>query len=117
MAAGLTGTAQIDQAVNKFLAESRFTLQERPGVVQKSIRNENLPTHQGPSVNIPKYATITTYALTEGVDMAQAQQITDTLMTLTPTEYGNQTVLTDMMLDESRDEFFRVAGRIQGDSW
>lgn len=117
MAAGPTTTTQIDQAVRKFLAESRFTLQERPGVFMKSVRNETLPTNQGPSVNIPKYATISTYALTEGVDMAQSQQITDTLMTLTPTEYGNQVVLTDMMLDESKDEFFRVAGRIQGDSW
>lgn len=117
MAAGTTGTSQIDQAVNKYLAESRFTMQERPGVFMKSIRNEVLPTGQGPSVNIPKYGTITTYALTEGIDMAQAQQITDTMMTLTPTEYGNQVVLTDLMLDEAKDEFFRVAGRIQGDSW
>jgi hypothetical protein len=115
--AGVTGTAQIDDAVEKFLAESRFTLQERPGVVARSIRNETLPTGQGPSVNIPKYGTVNTFALTEGVDMTQAQQITDQVMTITPAEFGAQVVLTDLMLDQSKDEFFAVAGRILGESF
>ena len=117
MAAGVTGTAQIDQAVNRFLAESRFTLQERPGVVASSIESIILPENEGPSVNIPKYGTISTQPLTEGVDMTQAQQITDTMMTLTPAEYGCQVVLTDMMLMTIRDEFFGIAGRIQGESF
>lgn len=115
--AGVTGTQQIDDAVEKFLAESRYTLQERPGVVASSIRNETLPTGQGPSVNIPKYGTVNTQPLTEGVDMAQAQQITDQVMTITPAEYGAQVVLTDMMLNQSKDEFFSVAGRILGESF
>ena len=117
MAAGVTGTAQIDQAVKKFLAESRYTLQERPGVLKSHIRVETLPENFGPSVNIPKFNTVTTYALTEGVDMAQSQQITDTSMTLTPAEYGAQVILTDMNLMEARDDFFQVAGRILGDSF
>ena len=115
--AGPTTTAQIDDAVEKFLASSRYTMQERPGVVKTTMRQENLPTGQGPSINIPKYGTVTTYALTEGVDMTQAQQITDTVMTITPSEYGAQVVLTDMMLDQSKDEFFAVAGRILGESF
>lgn len=115
--AGVTGTSQIDQAVERFLARSRYTMQERPGVIKGSIRKETLPENSGPSVNIPKYGQVTTYALTEGVDMAQAQQITDTLMTLTPTEFGAQVVLTDMMLMTVRDEFFDVAGKILGESF
>jgi hypothetical protein len=114
---GTTGTAQIDDAVEKFLAESRYTMQERPGVVKQTIRTEVLPTGEGPSVNIPKYGTVTTYALAEGVDMTQAQQITDQVMTITPAEFGAQVVLTDLMLMESRDEFFSVAGRILGESF
>jgi hypothetical protein len=115
--AGPTTTTQIDDAVEKFLAASRYTMQERPGVVKTQVRNETLPTGQGPSVNIPKYGQVSTFALTEGVDMAQAQQITDTVMTITPAEYGAQVVLTDMMLMESKDEFFAVAGRILGESF
>src|SRR3990167_1710592 len=114
---GVTVKTQIDQATRTFLAESRYTLQERPGVIAGSIRRERLPEHQGASVNIPKYGTVTTYALTEGVDMAQAQQITDTLMTITPAEFGAQVILTDLMMMTVKDEFFRVAGRILADSF
>lgn len=115
--AGVTGKSQIDNAVETFVAESRYTMQENMGVVKSSIRRETLPKNSGPSVNIPKYGQVTTYALTEGVDMTQAQQITDTGMTITPAEYGAQVVLTDMMLMTVRDEFFRVAGKILGDSF
>ena len=114
---GVTGKTQIDQATGTFLAESRYTLQERPGVIASSVRRERLPENKGASVNIPKYGTVTTYALTEGVDMAQAQQITDTLMTITPAEFGAQVILTDLMMMTVKDEFFRVAGRILGDSF
>ena len=115
--AGVTGKTQIDQATRKFLAESRFVLQERPGVVWASIQTETLGQNQGPAVNVPKYSTVTTFALTEGIDMAQAQQITDTMMVLTPAEFGAQVVLTDLMLMTVKDEFFRVAGRILADSY
>lgn len=113
----VTVKASIDQAVERFLAESRYTLQERPGVMKRSIRNETLPENEGPSVNIPKFGQVTTYALTEGVDMTQAQEITDTAMTITPAEFGAQVVLSDLMLMTVRDEFFRVAGRILADSF
>jgi hypothetical protein len=85
--------------------------------MKSSIAYERLPENSGPSVNIPKFGQVTTYSLTEGVDMTQAQQITDTLMTLTPTEYGAQVVLTDMMLMTVRDDFFDVAGKILGESF
>ena len=115
--AGVTGKAQIDQAVEKFVAESRYTLQERRGPIRSVINTVRLPENEGPSVNIPKYGTVTTSALTEGVDMAQAQQITDTGMVLTPSEYGAQVVLTDMMMMTVKDEFMGVASRILADSF
>lgn len=113
----VTQKSSIDNAVSKYVAESRFTMQERPGVVWKNIRHDDLPTGAGPTVNIPKYGTVNTYSLTEGIDMAQAQEITDTGLAITPAEYGAQVILTDMLLRTTKDEFFRVAGRILGDSF
>jgi hypothetical protein len=49
--------------------------------------------------------------------MAQAQQITDTGLSITPAEYGAQVVLTDMMLMTVKDRFFDVATRILRDSF
>ncbi len=110
-------TGSIDQAVAKFLAESRYTLQERPGVVKSSIRVETLPENEGPYLNTPKYATVNAIALTQGVDMSTASEITDTMMSIQPTEFGAQVILTDMMMMTVRDEFFRVAGRILADGY
>lgn len=39
------------------------------------------------------------------------------MMSIRPTEFGSQVILTDMMLDTVRDEFFAVAGRILADSF
>jgi len=110
-------TGSIDQAVQKFLAESRYTLQERPGVVKSSIRVETLPENEGPYLNVPKYATVNAIALTEGIDMSTASQITDTMMSIQPTEFGAQCILSDMMLMTVKDEFLRVAGRILADGY
>lgn len=115
--AGVTAKAQIDQAVEKFVAKSRYTLQERMGLVRSTIEVETLPENEGPSYNLNKYGQVTTYALTEGVDMTQAQQITDTGMTITPAEFGAQVILTDMMLMTVKDRFFDVATRILRDSF
>jgi len=49
--------------------------------------------------------------------MTQAQEITDTSMTITPAEFGAQVVLSDLMMMTVRDEFFRVAGRVLADSF
>jgi len=113
----ITVKASIDDAVEKYVAEARYTMQERPGVIWGSIRTERLPEHSGPAVNIPKYGTVNTFALTEGIDMAQAQEITDTGLAITPAEYGAQVILTDLQLQTTKDDFFRVAGRILGDSF
>lgn len=110
-------TGSIDQAVNKYLAESRYTLQERPGVVWSSIRVEMLPVNEGPYLNVPKYGTVAAIALTEGVDLATASEITDTMMSIRPTEFGAQVILTDMMMMTVKDEFFEVSGRLLGDGF
>ncbi len=112
-----TTTAEIDDAVKTMVAESRFTMQERPGVVKSSIRNETLPENTGGTFNTPKYGTVSTTALTEGVDMANAQAITDSNLAIVPAEFGSQVVLTDMMLMTVKDEFFRVAGRLLGEGF
>lgn len=113
----ITQRTSIDDAVERYVAESRYTMQERPGVIWGSISKETLPENSGPSVNIPKYGQINTYALTDGIDMAQAQEITDSGLAITPAEYGAQVILTDMLMMTAKDEFFRVAGRLLGESF
>lgn len=112
-----TSTQSIDDAIEKFVATSRYTLQERKGVMRDSLMFETLPLGNGPSVNIPKYSQITTAGLTEGVDMTNAQEITDAPTVVTPSEYGAKVLLTKMMLMTVRDSFFTVATRVLRDSF
>ena len=115
--AGVTGKTQIDQATGKYLAESRFTLQERPGVIASSVRMENLPKNAGAAVNIPKYGTVSTFAPVVRVEQAHDTQITESVMTLTATAAGGPGGLTDRMLMAVKDEVCRVAGRSLADSF
>ena len=113
----ITGPGSITNAVDVMVAESRFVMEERPGVIWDSISKEKLPLHKGRSVTIPKYGTLNTAPLTEGVDLTMAQEITDSAITITPSEYGAKVVVTDVEMDTIRDDFWRVAGRLLGDSF
>lgn len=107
-----TTQASIDDAVLRFVAKSRDTLQERDGVMWNSLQHENLPTGQGSTVTVPKYNQLTVGQLTDGIDMTQSQEILDTPTTITPSEWGGQIVLTDMMMMTVRDSFFELGSRM-----
>ena len=102
----------IDDAVLRFVAKSRDTLQERDGVMWNSLMHENLPNGQGPSVTVPKYNQLSVGQLVDGIDMVNAQEILDTPTTITPSEWGGQVVLTDMMMMTVRDSFFEIGSRV-----
>jgi hypothetical protein len=112
-----TSTSSIDDAVEKFVAKSRYTLQERRGVMRDSLNFEALPLNEGPNVTVPKYGQVSTTGLTEGVDMTNAQEILDTPTVVTPGEYGAKVILTKMMLMTVRDSFFTVATNVLRDSF
>lgn len=107
-----TTQASIDDAVNRFVARSKYTLQEREGVMWDSLQHENLPTGEGPNVTVPKYNQLTVGQLTDGIDMVNAQEILDSPTTIVPSEWGGQVVLTDMMMMTVRDSFFTVASKM-----
>lgn len=90
--AGWTSTASLTNVINTIRAKSIFTMQDFgvfPGVVDRvSVPSGNR------SYTEPKIGTLTAYALTEGVDMEQGQVLTDSLMTVTPTEVGVQCLYT-----------------------
>lgn len=113
----ITGPSSIDDAVQVMVAESRFVMEERPGVLWDGISKEDFPLHVGRSVKVPKYGTVQTYVLTEGVDLTMAQEITDSSISITPSEYGAKVVVTDVERDTIRDDFWQVAGRLLGASF
>lgn len=92
--AGVTGTSQLDQTVNAVRAKAIFTMQDY-GVFPGAVDRAEVPAGNR-SFTEPKISAVTAYDLTEGLDMAQAQQLSDTLITITPTEVGVQVIYTKL---------------------
>lgn len=115
MPVGTTGTAQLSNMMRKFLADARYTL-EHKCVMENLVRTETLPEHQGTSHNTPKLGTVTAYSLADGVDMAQAQQLSDSNLAISPAEVGAQVIITDLVADTMSENWLRAAGRILGNA-
>lgn len=115
MAAGITGTSQLDNILPTFIAAAKFTLQERE-VMANLFERVRLPRGQGTAYNEPKFATVTAYDLTQGIDMAQAQQITDTNLAITPGEIGCQVIITRRVVEQAKENVMTAAGKVAGNA-
>lgn len=95
---GVIGTGQIDDLQKKVIGAVRFTLQETVTPIGDGFKKITAQDGQDDTLNTPKYSTVTAFGLTEGVDMAQAQQVTDSSVPISASEVGVQVVPTRKML-------------------
>ncbi|HUT60024.1 MAG TPA: hypothetical protein VNA25_19435 [Phycisphaerae bacterium] len=96
MAGPTTRTSLADSVPTEYIAEVNLKVQEGP-VMRNLIEVVTLPENEGSVYEETEFTRATAYALTEGVDMAQAQEITDASMEITPAEIGAQVVFTDLV--------------------
>lgn len=113
----MAGFNSIDDAMETMVAESRFTMSERPGVIWKNISKEPFLLHKGRTMTVPKYGLVNADFLTEGIDLTAAQEITDTAITITPAEYGAKVLVTDIEMATMRDDFMKTAGMLLGSAF
>ena len=92
----LVSDLTVGQAVpTEFIAEIA-TKNQQGRVVRNLVFNDTLPEGQGNTYDQTEFARLSAFALTEGVDMAQAQVLSNTeLLSLNPSEIGAQVVLHD----------------------
>jgi len=96
MAAGATTTTSLGDSVpTEFIAQVQLKTQEG-AVMRNLVQTVDLPKGEGGNYEETELTRATAYALTEGVDMAQAQEMTDTPMNISPGEVGAQIVRTDL---------------------
>lgn len=112
---GVNTTANIDNIVVPMLAESRYTVENKP-VMKQLVKNVTLGPHGGADYRIPKYGTVSAGALTRGVDMNQGQMLSDSLQTITPSEIGLQVILLDHLIRTVRDDIPAIAGKLMGEA-
>lgn len=96
----VTTVSDLDSIIQVIVAETQFT--SRQGVVMRQlVRVLEMPEHKGNPIDRPKLGKLTANNLTEGADIAAPQSLTDTDISINPTEVGLQSVLTDRMLSRA----------------
>lgn len=93
------------------IAAARMTPQ-LPGNLTTLVTNDPLPNGMGTTWNSPKFGTYTAYSLTQGVDMAQLQDLTVTNIVITPAEVGVQAMFTWKSLAQWSENVISRAGEI-----
>jgi len=112
-----TRTSMGDSTPTEFIAEVKLKNQEG-SVMRNLVRNVVLPEGEGPVYEETELTRAIAYALTEAVDMVQAQEITDSSMPITPAEIGAQIVRTDLSERQitKRANLPRLLGQILGNA-
>lgn len=95
MASGVTGIVAVaDSLPTEFIAEVKLANRYAP-IMRGLVRNVDLPTGSGSKWQSTELTRSTIVALSDGDDLATADQITDTAFSITPTRYGGQVVYTE----------------------
>ena len=110
-----TNTSVLADTIPIIIEEARFTEQFKE-VISKLCWRITKKIHDGSTVNLPYFGTVTANALAEGVDMVSPQSMTDTNVRFTPGEVGAQIVVTDKLGRDNQEDVVRAAGRILGDA-
>jgi len=100
MATGNTTTGSLADSLPTVIASARL-VRENEGVVAQLVDKQTLGEGMGTTWNEVSYDQLTAQAVTETTTLDNPQQISDSLLTVTPTVVGILTVITD-----------RVAARI-----
>ncbi len=89
----LAGSAgSLNESLNTIISEFKI-LRDDTGVVRSSATQMTLKPHEGATKNVLNYNRVVAYGVSDGLDIAQAQQLTDSLTSFTPSEVAVQVVL------------------------
>jgi len=100
MTTGMTVTGSLTDSLPKMIASARI-VREFDGVMSQLVDNVTLGTGAGLDWNEISLSQLEAQGIAETTELNNPQQIADTLLTITPTQVGIQTRITD-----------RVAARI-----
>jgi len=108
-------TTTLSDTIETVLESARFTAKHK-AIMANLCWHINRTKSKSPVANVPYFGTVTAYGLTEGVDMANPQDMADTNVPITPAEVGAQIILTDKLVRDDSEDINRAAGRILGDA-
>mgnify|MGYP003147341258 FL=1 len=111
----ISTTTVLSDTIQTVISEARYTEQIKE-VISGVCWRITKPLHDGSTINLPYWGTVSANNLSEGIDMVNPQAMEDTNIQFTPGEVGAQIVLTDKVTRDNNEDVLRAAGRILGEA-
>ncbi len=111
----ITTDAVMADTMPTVLESARFT-QEFIAEMSKLVWNIRKELHDGKTVNVPTFGTITASNLAEGVDMTASETLSDSSVSITPAEVGCKLIITDKLVRDDKEDIKSAAGRLLGNA-
>src|SRR5215213_2522587 len=92
----------LDSSLPTIYSEFKL-LRDETGVMRSSATQFKLEPHTGVSKNVLNYGRVIAYGVPDGVDIAQAQALADSLTSYTPAEVAAQVVIAGSTLRRVQD--------------
>jgi len=108
-------TTTLSDLLPSIVAEAMFVASER-SIMRGLVKNYTMADGSGTTVTVPLYPTVTAAGLTEGTDIPAETDISTSGATLTVTEAGIMTFVTDMARKASSANVIADLGRVLGES-
>lgn len=107
-------TSTLNDLLPSIVAEALFVASEA-SIMRNLVRNYTIPMGSGKTITVPRYPQVSAAALTEGTDMSNTAVSTDGA-TLTVSEVGVMTVVTDLARMASASNVIADVGRLFGEA-
>lgn len=114
----LAGASQQLQTSLPTIFSEFMLLRDATGVCRSCATDMKLLPHEGASKNIINYNRVQAYNIDDGVDIAQAQTLSDNITTITPTEVAVQVILGGRTMSRIQDpDLLKRTGRILNNAY
>ena len=111
--AGAAGSTAALQTSLPTIYSEFLLLRDYTGVIRSTATMMTLKPHEGTTKNIINYSRVQAFNLTDGVDINQAQTLSDTKTSFTPGEVGVQVILGGRTMTRIQDpDLLSRTGRI-----
>ena len=107
-------TGQLEDAQRIAIEQARYTM-EHNFLMPSLVEHMKLAGGEK-SITVPKVGQMSAADLTDGVDLADSEDIGMTSVSLTTSEVGLKVILTDKLARQENEDVFRIVGRQMGDA-
>ena len=110
----ITQSSSLNDLLPSIVAEAMFVANER-SIMRNLVKAYDLPMGSGKTITVPRYPVQSAAALTEGEDLTLTEVTTDGA-TLTVSEVGIMTTVTDFARMTSASDVVSDVGRVIGEA-